>query len=87
MTTLRRMAGERHVVELTLNGKRRSGEAEPRMLLCDFLRHELQRFDHFCLGRVRSVGKTDGASNAHVRASQQPGGEWNIGQGSDFRAA
>jgi 2-furoyl-CoA dehydrogenase 2Fe-2S iron sulfur subunit len=38
------MAGERHVVELTLNGKRRSGEAEPRMLLCDFLRHELQAY-------------------------------------------
>jgi 2-furoyl-CoA dehydrogenase 2Fe-2S iron sulfur subunit len=44
MTTLRRMAGERHVVELTLNGKRRSGEAEPRMLLCDFLRQELQAY-------------------------------------------
>jgi 2-furoyl-CoA dehydrogenase 2Fe-2S iron sulfur subunit len=44
MTTLRRLAGERHVVELTLNGKRCSGEAEPRMLLCDFLRHELQAY-------------------------------------------
>lgn len=44
MTTLRRAAGERHLVEITLNGKRISGDAEPRMLLCDFLRHELQAF-------------------------------------------
>ncbi len=44
MTTLYRAAGERFTVELTLNGQRRSGEAEPRMLLCDFLRHELQAF-------------------------------------------
>jgi 2-furoyl-CoA dehydrogenase 2Fe-2S iron sulfur subunit len=39
---LRLAAGERHPVSLTLNGKRRSAQAEPRMLLCDFLRHELQ---------------------------------------------
>ena len=44
MTTLHRAARERFTVELTLNGQRRSGEAEPRMLLCDFLRHELQAF-------------------------------------------
>src|SRR5262249_8444791 len=44
MTTLHRAAGERFMVELSLNGQRRSGEAEPRMLLCDFLRHELQAF-------------------------------------------
>jgi 2-furoyl-CoA dehydrogenase 2Fe-2S iron sulfur subunit len=44
MTTLYRSARERFTVELTLNGQRRSGEAEPRMLLCDFLRHELQAF-------------------------------------------
>ena len=44
MSTLQRRAGERHRIELTVNGKRRSGEAEPRMLLCDFLRHELQAF-------------------------------------------
>ena len=44
MTTLYRAAGERFTVELTLNGQRRSGEAEPRILLCDFLRHELQAF-------------------------------------------
>jgi 2-furoyl-CoA dehydrogenase 2Fe-2S iron sulfur subunit len=37
-------AGERHTVSLTLNGASRSGRAEPRMLLCDFLRHELQAF-------------------------------------------
>ena len=44
MTTLHRAAGKRITVELTSNGQRRSGEAEPRMLLCDFLRHELQAF-------------------------------------------
>jgi 2-furoyl-CoA dehydrogenase 2Fe-2S iron sulfur subunit len=44
MTTLRLAAGERHLVALTLNGRRRSGHAEPRMLLCDFLRHELQAY-------------------------------------------
>jgi 2-furoyl-CoA dehydrogenase 2Fe-2S iron sulfur subunit len=44
MTTLHHPAGARHTVELTLNGQRRSGQAEPRMLLCDFLRHELQAF-------------------------------------------
>ncbi len=31
-------------VTLTVNGKMRSGMAEPRMLLTDFLRHELQVF-------------------------------------------
>jgi len=44
MTTLHRRAGEQSVIELTLNGRRRSGRAEPRMLLCDFLRHELHAF-------------------------------------------
>jgi 2-furoyl-CoA dehydrogenase 2Fe-2S iron sulfur subunit len=34
-------AGQRHSVEFTLNGKPCSGEAEPRMLLTDFLRHEI----------------------------------------------
>ena len=33
-------AGERHRVELTLNGRRCVGEAPPRMLLSDFLRRE-----------------------------------------------
>lgn len=32
---------QRHRVAFTLNGKPVSGEAEPRMLLADFLRHEL----------------------------------------------
>jgi 2-furoyl-CoA dehydrogenase 2Fe-2S iron sulfur subunit len=44
MTTLHRAAGERASIELTLNGQRRTGQAEPRMLLSDFLRHELQAF-------------------------------------------
>ncbi len=32
-------AGQKHEVRLTLNGTAVSGEAEPRMLLTDFLRH------------------------------------------------
>jgi 2-furoyl-CoA dehydrogenase 2Fe-2S iron sulfur subunit len=34
-------ADTRHPVTLTLNGQPRSGHAHPRMLLSDFLRHEL----------------------------------------------
>lgn len=30
-----------HTVHLTLNGRERRGQAEPRLLLSDFLRHEL----------------------------------------------
>ena len=37
-------ADERCRIELTVNGRRRAGHAEPRMLLADFLRHELQLF-------------------------------------------
>ncbi|MGB0087648.1 MAG: (2Fe-2S)-binding protein [Rhodomicrobiaceae bacterium] len=33
--------GQRHTVVIRLNGKTRSGHAEPRTLLTDFLRHEL----------------------------------------------
>lgn len=33
--------GRRHTVRFTLNGRPVSGEAEPRMLLTDFLRHEI----------------------------------------------
>ncbi|MEQ9124531.1 MAG: (2Fe-2S)-binding protein [Alphaproteobacteria bacterium] len=33
--------GRKHRVDFTLNGKAASGEAEPRMLLVDFLRHEI----------------------------------------------
>lgn len=32
---------QRHSVQFTLNGKPVAGEAEPRMLLTDFLRHEI----------------------------------------------
>jgi len=32
---------DKHRIELTLNGRPRAGHAEPRMLLADFLRHEL----------------------------------------------
>ena len=34
-------AGRRHMVRFTLNGKPCDGEAEPRLLLTDFLRHQL----------------------------------------------
>ena len=34
-------AGQRHAVRFTLNGKACAGEAEPRMLLTDFLRHQI----------------------------------------------
>ncbi len=34
-------AEERVMVSLTVNGRRRSGHATPRMLLSDFLRHEV----------------------------------------------
>lgn len=35
---------QRHRIVLTVNGKEVSGDAEPRMLLSDFLRHELGFF-------------------------------------------
>ena len=34
-------AGALHPVSITLNGRARTGHCEPRMLLSDFLRHEL----------------------------------------------
>jgi 2-furoyl-CoA dehydrogenase 2Fe-2S iron sulfur subunit len=34
-------ASHRHAVQFTLNGKPCSGEVEPRMLLTDFLRHQI----------------------------------------------
>jgi 2-furoyl-CoA dehydrogenase 2Fe-2S iron sulfur subunit len=37
----RLQAGQRHPVRFTLNGKPCTGEAEPRMLLTDFLRHQI----------------------------------------------
>ncbi|MCB1422018.1 MAG: (2Fe-2S)-binding protein [Nitratireductor sp.] len=36
-------AGQKHPVEFELNGRSVKGQAEPRMLLSDFLRHELGR--------------------------------------------
>lgn len=39
MTRLK--ADQRHAVRFSLNGKPVEGEAEPRMLLSDFLRHQL----------------------------------------------
>jgi 2-furoyl-CoA dehydrogenase 2Fe-2S iron sulfur subunit len=44
MTALHLAAGQSHPVSLTLNGRPRAAHAEPRMLLCDFLRHELQAY-------------------------------------------
>lgn len=37
----RLQAGQRHLVRFTLNGKPCAGEAEPRLLLTDFLRHQI----------------------------------------------
>jgi 2-furoyl-CoA dehydrogenase 2Fe-2S iron sulfur subunit len=37
----RLQAGRRHAVRFSLNGKPCTGEAEPRLLLTDFLRHQL----------------------------------------------
>ena len=34
-------AGKRHAIQFTLNGKSCGGEAEPRMLFTDFLRHQI----------------------------------------------
>ncbi len=34
-------ADQRHLIRFTLNGKPCSGQAEPRMLLTDFLRHQI----------------------------------------------
>jgi aerobic carbon-monoxide dehydrogenase small subunit len=40
-TTTTTVSDEARVVTMTVNGERRRGTAEPRMLLSDFLRHEL----------------------------------------------
>jgi 2-furoyl-CoA dehydrogenase 2Fe-2S iron sulfur subunit len=42
MTTQRLKAGVRHAVTLKVNGRTLTGQAEPRTLLSDFLRHELK---------------------------------------------
>jgi len=44
MSMLRLAPNARHRVELNVNGAARCGFAEPRLLLCDFLRHELQAY-------------------------------------------
>ena len=48
-------AGARHRVRLTLNGRAVEGEAEPRMLLTDFLRHDTRHDRHACRLRARRV--------------------------------
>lgn len=40
----RKARDERVFVNCTVNGRREGGYAEPRLLLCDFLRHELHRY-------------------------------------------
>ena len=42
-------------VRFTLNGKPCEGEAEPRLLLTDFLRHQARRDRHPCRLRTRRV--------------------------------
>ncbi|HWG80784.1 MAG TPA: 2Fe-2S iron-sulfur cluster-binding protein, partial [Stellaceae bacterium] len=39
--SVRLKAGERRLLRVTLNGREVTGEAEPRLLLSDFLRHGL----------------------------------------------
>ena len=63
MTTLHRAAGKRFTLELTLNGQRRSGQAEPRMLLCDF-----------CVMSSRLSGFMSAAS----MASAEPVRSWSM---------
>lgn len=42
---MKRLAGnQRHAVDMTVNGEARRGGAAPRMLLSDFLRHELNLY-------------------------------------------
>ena len=41
---IRLKPGAMHRVSLTVNGKAVSGQAEPRMMLTDFLRHELKLY-------------------------------------------
>ena len=41
---IRLKPGMRHTVTLSVNGKAHSGQAESRMLLTDFLRHELKLY-------------------------------------------
>jgi 2-furoyl-CoA dehydrogenase 2Fe-2S iron sulfur subunit len=41
---LRRKADQTHAIALTVNAAVRQGKAEPRMLLSDFLRHELKLY-------------------------------------------
>jgi len=44
MSVLRIPSDARHRVTLTVNGRKRTGHAEPRLLLSDFLRHELKLY-------------------------------------------
>ncbi len=72
MTTLHLTAGERHPVSLKLNGQLRSAQAEPRMLLCDFLRHELQSLRRACRLRARRLRRVHGHGRwAAVRSCTQ----------------
>src|SRR5260370_37885063 len=41
---MRLKPGSRHRVTIEVNGKLRSGTAEPRLLLSDFVRHELKLY-------------------------------------------
>lgn len=42
MSASARLVEGETVIRLTVNGEERRGIAEPRMLLCDFIRHELE---------------------------------------------
>ena len=48
-------------ISLTLNGRKLSAEAEPRMLLSDFLRHVARRDRHPCRLRAWRLRLLHGA--------------------------
>ena len=47
---------ELHSISLTVNGQPYGGEVEPRLLLSDYLRHELEADRHACGLRLRARG-------------------------------
>ena len=60
---------ERVRVALTLNGRKLAAEAEPRMLLSDFLRHGARRHRHPCRLRARHLRLLHGADRRRRRSA------------------
>ena len=61
-------ADARHTIRLEVNGRAVEGEAEPRMLLTDFLRHKLGAHRHACRLRARRVRRLHGADRRRAGA-------------------